>query len=315
MKKRSRILNRLGAFCLTAALLAGGWSVRAAETSPDRPADEESWMDSMVIAHCLGQVDGHAGTSSREAFLESYQRGLRVLETDFSLTADGVLAVRHDFGTNSASLLGQPDLVGAVTAQQHISTPILGQYQALTAGSLLRLMQEYPDVWVVTDTKETDPELLRREFELLVEAADAVNARSVLDHLVIQVYNTEMKAIIEEIYPFEHWIMTVYQLPGDSDYGALADYCAANGIPAVAVPSTRLTHSLAEQIHARGLKLYVHTLNESEEIVWALKLGADGIYSDARTDSEVRLLWAKAKLSLCGELFRQAAVKVLEHTG
>lgn len=319
MKNLRRSLRVLGALSLTGTLLLGGWSAQAAaqpETpSPALAAVEEDWQNTTVIAHCLGQVDGHAGTSSQEAFLESYARGLRVLETDFCLTSDGVLAVRHDFEANSASILGQPDLIGAVTAAQHISTPILGQYQALTAGSLLRLMQGYPEVWVVTDTKETDPELVRREFELLVEAADAVDARASLDRLVIQVYNTEMKEMIEEIYPFEHWIMTVYQLPGDTDYGTLADYCASHGIPVLAVPSTRLTAELAETVHARGLKLYVHTLNTEEEALWALEQGADGIYSDSFTDAQVRLLWAKHKLSLCAELFPSAAVQILERAG
>lgn len=290
-------------------LLAGSPAKGAAVTgSAGDQAPEGVWSDSMVIAHRLGvTADGATGTNSREAFLNSCARGVWVMETDFMLTTDGGLAIRHDWNVKRN---GKPL---AFTTGNHLNTLSQGQYTPLMAGDLLDLMMEYPQVWVVTDTKETDPELVRRQFRLLVEAADAVDARPALDRLVVQVYNTEMKELIEEIYPFENWILTVYLLPGDSDYGALADYCAANGIGTMTMPVTRLTRERAQQIHARGLKLYVHSFNSNlaapGEIEHALSQGADGIYTSSATDEEVRTILIRYKLSLLEKVFHAAAEK------
>jgi len=273
------------------------------------------WSRSAVVAHCLGEVDGNYYTNSREAFLASYEKGIRVLEADFAISADGVLVVRHDFGAYSASALDQPELVGEVTAQQHLETPILGRYTALSAESLLTLLKEYPDVWLVTDTKETDVALTCQIFTLLLEAAQRVQAQSVLERLVVQVYDMGMKEAVGQLYPFSHWILTVYQLPGDSDYEALADYCVKQGIQAVTLPYTRLTEPLIQLFHQRGLRVFTHTLNDPAQVTWALSLGVDGIYTDVFTDLQVRQLGFPKKYTQLMELFQKTAVKLLERMG
>lgn len=273
------------------------------------------WSRSAEVAHCLGEVDGNYYTNSKEAFLASYEKGIRVVEADFAVSSDGVLVIRHDFGAYSATALNQPELVGAITGQQHLETPILGKYTALSAESLLTLLKEYPDVWLITDTKETDVALTRQIFTLLVEAAQRVQAQSVLQRLVVQVYDMGMKEAVSQCYPFSHWILTVYQLPGNSDYAVLADYCVKQGIQAVTIPTTRLTQPLVQLFHQRGLRVFTHTLNDPAQVGWALSLGVDGIYTDVLTDLQVRQLGLAKKYPHPAELFQKMTVKLLERMG
>lgn len=64
--------------------------------------------DNVLISHAMGEIDGYYYTNSLEAFENSYyNRGSRVFEVDLSLTKEGVLVARHDWGLIHAEQLGQ----------------------------------------------------------------------------------------------------------------------------------------------------------------------------------------------------------------
>lgn len=294
-----------GALCL--ALLLTLLPARAAEG----PAAVKDWTVFRSIAHCLGVVDGHVYSNSKEAFEASYARGVRVFEADFAVAADGVLVVRHDFGANSASNLKQPGLVGEVTSQQHLETPIQGAYTALDAAGLLRLLADHPDAWLVTDTKDTDPDSVRLIFAKLVAAARKAGGVEVLDRVIVQLYNTDQKEIVAECWPFRNWLLTTYLLPADSDYGALARWCGENGVSVLTMPAERATAERVAAATACGVKVYVHTLNDKAAVADCLALGVYGVYSDTITPMEVAGLELESKISAGRELFSAAAVQLL----
>lgn len=298
---------------LPAAAASGTQSEEAsAAQSKDSPAAVEDWTVFRSIAHCLGSVDGHIYTNSKEAFQASYEDGFRVFEADLAIAADGVLVVRHDFDANSASNLGQPGLVGEVTSEQHLSTPIQQKYTALDAVGLMELLAEYPDAWLVTDTKQTDPDTVRQIFAKLVAAARKAGGVELLDRVIVQIYNTELKDVVAECWPFEHWILTTYLLPADSDYGELARWCAENDVPVLTMPFERATAERVAAVTEQGVRVYVHTLNDTETVADCLALGVYGVYSDLLTPMEVARLELDQKLAAAGELFRTGAVKLLE---
>jgi glycerophosphoryl diester phosphodiesterase len=49
----------------------------------------------------------------------------------------------------------------------------------------------YPEIYIVTDTKETDPELITKEFAEIKRAAQKVNA-ALLDRIIPQIYYPRM---------------------------------------------------------------------------------------------------------------------------
>ncbi len=302
-------LRTAAALCL--ALLVTLLPARAAGAA----APVEDWTVFRSIAHCLGAADGQIYTNSKEAFEESYARGVRVFEADFAVASDGVLVVRHDFEANSASNLGQPGLVGEVTSAQHLATPIKGKYTALDAVGLLKLLAEYPDAWLVTDTKDTDPDTVRVIFAKLVRAARDAGGVEVLDRVIVQLYDTDQKEIVAECWPFRHWLLTTYLLPAGSDYGALAEWCADEGVDVLTMPAERATAERVAEVAAQGVKVYVHTLNDKAAVADCLAMGVHGVYSDLLTPMETARLELDIKISAGRERFSAAAVKLLGANG
>lgn len=131
-----------------------------------------------VIAHGMGAVEelwteGSAPLNCLEGFLEGYEAGVRVFEADLRLTRDGKVVLRHDWwpsdwqeGINGASV---------PTREEFLSKPIFGVYTPLSFLDLLLLLEEYPDICIITDTKFTDPDVIFIQFQSMVADAKALD--------------------------------------------------------------------------------------------------------------------------------------------
>ena len=108
-----------------------------------------------LAAHAMGQIDGHTGTNSLEAFQASYAAGYRLFECDLAMADDGRVVLRHDW---SAGLQEGVDPEHIPTAEEFRDIPIYGQYTPLTFLDLLGLLALYPDIYFILDGKDTDDE-------------------------------------------------------------------------------------------------------------------------------------------------------------
>ena len=82
-------------------------------------AANADWTEgNALIAHALGEYEGKIETNSKEAFLQSWENGFRVMEADFVYTSDNVLVVRHDFH-NRRKLSGQGGLCKGAVSGSH----------------------------------------------------------------------------------------------------------------------------------------------------------------------------------------------------
>ena len=251
--------KRIAAFAL--ALVLGA--------SAAQPALAADWQSkNPLIAHALGEADGKIETNSKEAFLTSWQNGFRAVEADFTYTSDGTLVVRHDFEKD-----------GSYYTKTFTSTPAVYEQTPMTAVDLLYLMQEYPDMYLITDTKTTDKAQVQRQFRDLVNIANNIGSPEILSRIIPQLYNKEMLSWIKEIYPFENWIFTLY-LYANPNYDDIANFCAANGIDTVTLHIDRAKKENISQLKAKGLKVYAHTVNRYRIFEDALAAGVDGIYTD-----------------------------------
>ena len=214
--------KRIAAFALTLVLGA----------SAAQPALAADWQSkNPLIAHALGEADGKIETNSKEAFLTSWQNGFRAVEADFTYTSDGTLVVRHDFEKDGSyyRLEIKPSGSLVMDTKTFTSTPAVYEQTPMTAVDLLYLMQEYPDMYLITDTKTTDKAQVQRQFRDLVNIANNIGSPEILSRIIPQLYNKEMLSWIKEIYPFENWIFTLY-LYANPNYDDIANFCAANGI-------------------------------------------------------------------------------------
>ena len=264
--------KRLTAFAMAAML----------GVSAVQPVWAADWQSkNPLIAHALGEADGKIETNSKEAFLTSWQNGFRAVEADFTYTSDGVLVVRHDFEADGSyyRLEIEPKGKLVMDSKTYAATPAVYEQTPMTAVDLLYLMQEYSDMYLVTDTKTTDKAQVQKQFQDLVNIANNIGAPEVLQRIIPQIYNKEMLSWIKEIYPFENWIFTLY-LYTNPNYDDIASFCAANGIDTVTIHVDRATKGNIGKLKAKGLKVYAHTVNRYRKLQDVLQAGADGVYTD-----------------------------------
>lgn len=235
-----------------------------------------------MIAHAMGMVDGYAETNSLEAFYASYDKGIRVFEGDFQLTSDQVLVLRHDFESSSYYTLGQSDAKDFMwmNLQQFLQTPIQKKYTPLTAQDLMWLLVEYEDAFFVTDTKDLDEDIIREQFTQLVDCIANTGDDSLYERIIVQIYYEEMYDLVADIYPFDHWIFTLYQLY-DPDMYEIGRICAEKGIDVVTMPQSSARLEKSEILDSFGLKVYTHTVNKSYEVRYGINSGVSGFYTDS----------------------------------
>ncbi|MBR6542179.1 MAG: hypothetical protein IKT73_03120 [Anaerotignum sp.] len=262
---------------LTAVLLTAVVALSAVQ--PVLAADWQS--GNRLIAHAFGEVDNKIETNSKEAFINAWENGFRVVEGDFTYTSDGVLVLRHDFEKDgSYARLDIPTTGDKVMdSQTFMNSPIIFEQTPLRAVDLMYLMVEYPDMYLVTDTKDTDKVTVRKQFRDLVGIAKNIGHPEVLDRIIPQLYNKGMIDWIREIYSFENWIFTLY-LYNNPDYDDIANYCTTKGIQTVTLHIDRATAANVGKLKAKGLKVYAHTTNRYLTMKNLLAVGVDGIYTD-----------------------------------
>ena len=262
---------------LTAVLLTAVVALSAVQ--PVLAADWQS--GNRLIAHAFGEVDNKIETNSKEAFINAWENGFRVVEGDFTYTSDGVLVLRHDFEKDgSYARLDIPTTGDKVMdSQTFMNSPIIFEQTPLRAVDLMYLMAEYPDMYLVTDTKDTDKAIVQKQFRDLVGIAKNIGHPEVLDRIIPQLYNKGMIDWIREIHPFENWIFTLY-LYNNPDYDDIANYCTTKGIQTVTLHIDRATAANVGKLKAKGLKVYAHTTNRYLTMKNLLAVGVDGIYTD-----------------------------------
>ena len=242
-----------------------------------------------VICHALGRTwEGDSLTNSKEAFLYNYGLGQRVFEADVQITSDGVMVLRHDW----VSDIGQGDDFGwtdeeqwAVTVQEFLSAPIYDKYSPLTLEDWFFIMEKYPDIYFVTDTKYSSK--VPEDFQLFVDTAIENGYEDVLSRVIVQIYYKEMYDEIMSVYPFENVIWTLYYI-GYPGRQKVLDFMTQNEIPVLTMVSSWWNSSIQEDLADSGIKVYVHTVDEEEEGWQRIQQGVSGIYSDDILPDTVR---------------------------
>ncbi len=265
----------------------------ASYESGDAAGDESSdacasWLDcTHLIAHAGGGVaedDGeYTYTNSMEAFCMNYKLGHRVFEFDFLPTTDGDLACTHEW----------PDDV-ELSSEEWLSTTVDTEgkysYTTMVIGDVYDLMLEFPDTYIVTDTKLTDPDDVAAEFQILYEKA-AERDISLLDRVVPQIYTDEMYDVIMEVYDWPSIIYTTYKTRKDESVTAddILSFAASKDNIDVITASrkdTRFQDEGVQKVHDAGMLLFVHTIDDMDELVSFEEAGADGFYTNFITPDE-----------------------------
>lgn len=244
------------------------------------------WAQTKLIAHALGGIDHRTYTNSKEALELNYAQGHRVFEVDFAITLDGVMVARHDWSAEHAELL-ELDITppGKIPSLAEFrSCKIYRTYTPITLAELAEFLTQHQDAWLITDTKSTEPDAAKADFDLLVRTVRSIDDK-VLSRIVPQIYNQEMLSIVRGAYDFHEIIYTLYQST-DSD-AAVVEFCVRHNLKTVTMGPQRYTPAFRQLLEQAHLRVYVHTINSQTEAEALFSSGVSGVYTDFLRPSDI----------------------------
>ncbi len=223
------------------------------------------------IAHAGGAMNGIPYTNSPEALDESYAKGWRVFEIDFSLTGDGSLVLAHDYND-----FDQPP----ATVAEFLARPTTTGASRIDFAGYVAWLKAHPDVVTVTDTKfangpQTIAAALEAEF-----TADEIARR-----FVFQLYDFDQLTSTGLVQKGYQALLTLYLIPEKTEVEVAA--AVADGkVIAVTMPIWTGLGAVRSMRKAlpEGMPLYLHgdpgDINRYVTQTIFVALGASGFYVD-----------------------------------
>lgn len=304
MNKRHPIIYLLIALCTIVLIIAGITlflaKSRSEPSSPDIDPSastsvgteppynfDYSWTKNHTyISHAFGGILDKTYTNSYEAFLLNYQLGHRLFEVDFSLTDDGQTVAAHDANQwrenatthapgDSLETTDQP----AFTYDNFMSSLWYDKYHPVDLNLLFEIMQKYPDIYIITDTKYFDQPNVEQQFQAFVATATKFDP-NLLDRFIIQIYKPEMFEWIMSIHPWKSVIYTLYANWENWTPENVIDFSQASGVKFITLWGNRITPDLVKTWQSAGLYLGAHTINNLEYARQLHSSGVNLIYTD-----------------------------------
>ena len=277
----SLIAHGMGA---VAAPEDGAADSAAASGDPDGGASGDETADALTDANGRELV---TVLNCLEGFQAQYAAGVRVFEADLRLTSDMEVVLRHDWRAGWQEGVSETSIP---TLEEFLETPVLGEYTPLSFQDLLLLMEEYPDVCIITDTKFTEAEVVTAQFTAMLSDAKELGLTYLFDRFVIQVYDELMFKVVDGLHHFPHYIYTLYAtgFAGTEDaFREAASFCADNGFLGLTLWDYWWREAYAPIARELGVAVYVHTVNDAQEARELLDQGVSGIYTDALTPADL----------------------------
>lgn len=258
------------------------------ETQQTRQEEEKShktpefaWENYRTIAHALGGLDGKNYLNSKESFIESYEKGCRLFEVDLVRTSDQVWVCRHSWNQS----LGQWEEEGKkiLTADEFLNAPIYGKYTPMSFRDLLILLKDYPDAFVLLDSKQYSIRNYSKTIEdyaEYLEIAAEADAKESLDQIIPEIYNEAMFPGTALAYRFPSYIYSLWQEYTIEEIYEIGDFCQEKGIPAVTVYDEYWTEEIQNIFDSRKILVYVYTVNDFDKAAYYMENGAAGICTD-----------------------------------
>jgi len=222
------------------------------------------------VAHAGGGFDAKTYTNSYQSLDENLSKGFKYFELDFSFTSDNRLVCIHDWEGSYERLLGaRPQ--NRPTYQQFTETVNnFKGYQPCTLDGLAEWMRKNPSTKVVTDIKE-------RNLDALAAIKNTLPAA--VTRVIPQIYQPEDFVRVRAL-GYDQVVWTLYRYKGSQD--EILNWAEKfDGSFAVTMPKSRASTSLQEQLFARRIPTYVHTVNDRSEAKELMeKHGVSEIYTD-----------------------------------
>ena len=234
------------------------------------PVDYRTARAPLAIAHRGGA--GLAPENTLEAFRRSYALGVRYLETDVRVSADGQLVAFHD------ARLGRVTTRGGRVRRRSLdelrTLPVLGGGPVLPLGELLAA---FPDACFTVDVKE--PETIRPLAELLrsTGAARRVCAAAARETWLAELRRLTGPALCTAL----SWrALARLTHPRLALLGRRMEGATFAHVPLRLGQVPIFTDGVVHRAHDAGIRVLVWTVNHPGAMHRLLDAGVDGIITD-----------------------------------
>ncbi|MDO4276074.1 MAG: phosphatidylinositol-specific phospholipase C/glycerophosphodiester phosphodiesterase family protein [Eubacteriales bacterium] len=253
------------------------------------PTPEFSWDNYKVIAHALGGLDGMTYLNSKESFVKYYEKGFRLFEVDLTKTSDGMWVCRHSWNSSLGQWEGDKKQV--LSAETFLSTPLYGKYTPMSLKELFLLLKDYPDAFILLDSKQYSVRNYQRtleDYSEYVEIAKAVGAERVLGQLIPEIYNEAMFSGAVLMGEFPTYMYSLWQKYSVKELKTIARFCKEKGIPAATINEKYWSEKVQKIFDDQGILLYIYTVNDRDKAGTLLEKGAAGICTDYLTEQDLQ---------------------------
>ena len=205
------------------------------------------------------------------AFKKARALGARCYELDVHLTADGQLAVHHDYSLLSTA--GADVQIGSLTARELKKIPLNNTFS--NEPVFVPLLQE------VLPLLTPDLELLNIELKNDANRYPGIEKKLLA---CLQKFSSLLPKILFSSFDYET-LVGLRKLAKNARIGQLTrafDVSQALSLQAqsVHISNTRATPAIIRACHQNQLKIYCYTVNEPTEVKQLSAVGIDGIFTD-----------------------------------
>jgi len=234
-----------------------------------------------MISHAMGGIDGHSYSNCLEGFLENYEEGHRIFEVDMEITSDDRIVLWHDWNRQFCSRYAKGT---TPTHAEFMDSRIYDEYTPMDLEALLELMDQYPDVRIITDSKHSSSTIVKKQFKAIVSTARNLGIPEVLDRFIVELYTKDMYKVVEDIHHFKEYILTLYKLlgkaPSKSRLQNLASFCKKNGINTIAMYAKWWNPKYTGYVRSYGIDLALYTVNDPDEAQEYFDEGVNALFTD-----------------------------------
>ncbi len=220
-------------------------------------------------------ASGHAPENTMAAFRLAIEQGADGIEFDLHQTADGGLVILHDFTLKR--IAGDPREVRRLSLKQVRSTPIgtgrsakFKNERIPTLKEVMGLVRNGPLLQI--ELKRGSPYYPDIEHRLL----EAVLDNGLLNRVLISSFDTAALKTLRGLDPKVR-IGLLTRTSGPGEIFREAESISAHSIH---LSRRRFSSALLKGAHARGLSVYLYTVNRPDEMKRYLEMGADGLFTD-----------------------------------
>lgn len=214
--------------------------------------------------------------------------GCRLFEVDLTRTSDGVWVCRHSWKQSLGQWDGEEAKV--LSSEEFLASPIYGKYTPLTFEDLMLLLKEYPDAFVMLDSKQYSLRNYQTTLDDYVDYLDMAReagAEDAIDQIIPEIYNQAMFAGTALLYQFPAYIYSLWKEYSEEELGEIAEFCQEKGIGAATIYYKYWSEDVQKIFDENNIKLYIYTVNDLDAAREYRKKGAAGICSDYLLDTDL----------------------------